>query len=105
MPRLARVAVLINPDNPAIVPEFTMMEMTARSLNVTLQPLWVRGPREFMSAFETMDQKCVEAVETSDDPVFTGNVWSPDGMATRERLLSIGPKEVATSARASLGRD
>ena len=95
MPRLARAAVLINPDNPAMVPELQVMEMTAQSLNVKLQPVRVRGPSEFVSAFESMEQARTEAVETGDDAMIISNFGAIAALATRRRLLSIGPQRFA----------
>jgi len=96
MPNLTRVAVLLNPDNPAAMgPELQAMEITARYLKMELQPFPVRGPNEFESAFEKMEQAHAEAVETSDEPIFTGYIGAIAALATRRRLLSIGPKEVA----------
>jgi putative tryptophan/tyrosine transport system substrate-binding protein len=94
MPRIVRVAVLLNPDNPASVSESQAMEVAAKSLNVSLQPFRLRVPSEFVSAFESMEQEGVEAVETGDEAVFVGNVGAIAALATRGRLLSIGPSEV-----------
>jgi putative ABC transport system substrate-binding protein len=95
MPRLTRVAVILNADNPATGPEFQAMETTARSLNIELQPFRLRAPSELVSAFEKMEQAHVEAVETGDDPLSVGNVGAIAALAARGRLLSIGPEEVA----------
>jgi putative tryptophan/tyrosine transport system substrate-binding protein len=94
MPRIARVAVLLNPDNPASVPELQAMEVAAKSLKVRLQPFRLRAPSEFVNAFESMEQEGVEAVETGDEAVFVGNAGAIAALATRGRLLSIGPSEV-----------
>src|SRR6516165_8812837 len=74
MPRLSRVAVILNADNPATGPEFQAMETTAQSLNVKLLPFRLRTSSELVSAFESMEQASVEAVETGDDPLSFGNV-------------------------------
>jgi putative ABC transport system substrate-binding protein len=95
MPRLAQVAVILNADNPATGPEFKAMETTAQSLNIKLQPFRLRGPDELVSAFESMEHAHVEAVETGDDPLSIGNAGAIVALATRGRLLSIGPEEVA----------
>ncbi len=95
MPRLTQVAVILNADNPATGPEFQTMETTAHSLNIELQPFRLRGPSELVSAFETMEQAHVEAVETGDDPLSVGNVGAIVALAARGRLLSIGPEDVA----------
>jgi putative tryptophan/tyrosine transport system substrate-binding protein len=95
MPRLTRVAVILNADNPAAELEFQSMETTARSLNVNLQPFRLRATNELVGAFETMEQTQVEAVETGEDPISTGNMGAIAALAARGRILSIGPEDVA----------
>jgi putative ABC transport system substrate-binding protein len=95
MPRLTLVAVILNADNPATGPEFQAMETTAQSLNVKLLPFRLRTPSELVSAFESMEQASVEAVETGDDPLSVGNVGAIVALAARGRLLTIGPEDVA----------
>ena len=94
MPRLTQVAVILNADNPSTGPEFQAMEATARSLNIKLQPFWLRGSSELVGAFESMEKARVEAVETGDDPLSTGHAEMIAALAARERLLSIGPEDV-----------
>jgi len=93
-PSLARVGVLLNADNPATGPEFAAMETTAKSLNLKLLPFGLRTPSELVSAFESMEQAHVEAVETGDDPLSIGNVGAIVVLAARGRLITIGPQEV-----------
>ena len=95
MPRLSRVAVILNADNPATGPEFQAMETTAQSLNVKLLPFRLQTSSELVSAFESMEQASVEAVETGDDPLSFGNVGAIVALAARGRLLTIGPEDVA----------
>ena len=95
MPRLSRVAVILNADNPATGPELQAMETTAQSLNVKLLPFRLRTSSELVSAFESMEQASVEAVETGDDPLSVGNVGAIVALAARGRLLTIGPEDVA----------
>jgi putative ABC transport system substrate-binding protein len=95
MPRLTQVAVLLNADNPAARPEFGAMETTAQSLNIKLHPFWLRGTSELVGAFEKMEQAHLEAVETGEDPLSIDNVGAIVALATRGRMLSIGPEDVA----------
>jgi putative ABC transport system substrate-binding protein len=95
MPRLTLAAVILHADNPATGPEFQAMEVTARSLNVKLQPFQLRGPSEFVNAFEKMEQAHAEAVETGDDPLVTGNIGAITALAMRGRIVTIGPEDVA----------
>jgi putative ABC transport system substrate-binding protein len=78
---------ILNADNPATGPEFQAMETTAQSLNVKLLPFRLRGPSEFVSAFEAMEKAHVEAVETSDDPLSVSNAGALAALATRGRWL------------------
>ncbi len=94
MPRLTQVAVLLDADNPASVPELQAMETTAKSLNVRLEPFPLRAASELVSAFERMEQGHAVAVETGDGPLTTSNVGAIAALATRGRLLSIGPSEI-----------
>jgi putative tryptophan/tyrosine transport system substrate-binding protein len=95
MPHLTEVAVLLSADNPASVPELRAIETTAQSLNLKLQPFRLREPSEFVSAFESMEQAHVGAVETGDDLLFVTNVGAIAALAARARLPSIGPADVA----------
>ena len=89
-PGLKEVAVLGNPDNqPA--DGLKAMEMAAQLLNVRLQPFWLRPSDDLVGAFERMEQRHVEAVEIGDDPLYLPNVGAIAALATRARLLSIGP--------------
>jgi putative ABC transport system substrate-binding protein len=95
MPRLTHVAVILNTDNPGQVgPELQAMEKAAQALNIKLQPFRLREPSELVSAFEKMEQTNVEAIETGDDPLVVGNVGAIVALASRARLLSIGPEDV-----------
>src|SRR5262245_27567423 len=95
MPRLTQAAVILNADNPSTGPEFQAMEATARSLHINLLPFRLRGPSEFVSAFEKMEQARVEAVETGDDPLSTSlNAGAIAALAARGRLLSAGSEDI-----------
>jgi putative ABC transport system substrate-binding protein len=95
MPHLTHVAVILNVDNPAAIgPEFQAMETAAQTLNIKLQAFRLREPSELVSAFERMEQTHAEAVETGDDPLSIGNVGAIVALASRGRLLSIGPEDV-----------
>jgi len=94
LPRITRVAVLVNPDNPVIGPVFKAMEITAKSLKLGLQQFAVRGPNEFENAFSAMVQKSVEAVAIQEDGMLNANVRTAGDLAMRKRLPLIGNTEV-----------
>jgi len=97
MPHLVLAAAILNADNPAAGTEFQAMEAMAETLNVKLQPYQLRGASEFVNAFQKMEQAHVEGVETSDDPLATGNMGAIVALATRARIVTIGPEDVARS--------
>jgi putative ABC transport system substrate-binding protein len=95
LPRITRVAVLVNPDNPVIGPMFKAMEITAKSLKLELQQFAVRGPNEFENAFSAMAQKSVKAVAIQEDGMLNANVRTAGDLTTKKRLPAIGNIEVA----------
>jgi putative ABC transport system substrate-binding protein len=96
MPRLSRVAVLLNPNNSASIgPELHAMEAAAQSLKIELQQFPVRSANELGSAFEKMGQTNAEAVEVSDEGLFNANSKTIADLSLQRRLLSIGNKELA----------
>jgi putative tryptophan/tyrosine transport system substrate-binding protein len=71
------------------------MDLAAKVLKVELRQFPVRGPNEFESAFETMEQRHIEAVEVDDDAMLYNNIRAISVLATQRRLLSIGSEEHA----------
>jgi putative ABC transport system substrate-binding protein len=94
-PHTSRMAVLVNPDNPAMVPIIQAMEGTARSLKMGLQQFPVRGPNEFDGAFSAMTKSRVDAVTIIEEPMFQANAGVLAGLAMQKRLPSAGFKEFA----------
>jgi putative ABC transport system substrate-binding protein len=89
------MAVLVNPDNPAMVPIIEAMGLTARSLKMGLQQFPVRGPNEFEGAFSAMAKNRVDAVTIIEEPMFQANAGVLAGFAMQKRLPSAGFKEFA----------
>jgi putative ABC transport system substrate-binding protein len=94
-PHTRRMAVLVNPDNPAIVSIVQAMERTAGSLKVALQQFAVRGPNDLDGAFSAMTKSRVDAVAIIEEPMFQANAGAIAGLAVQKRLPSIGFKEFA----------
>jgi ABC-type uncharacterized transport system substrate-binding protein len=96
MPQMTRVAVLVNPSNPGgMGAELQAMETAAQSLKIELKQLLVRGPHEFESAFEQMQQVSAAAVAISDDGMLIANIIAIAALAMKRRFVSIGNKEFA----------
>jgi len=93
-PHITRIAVLVNPDNPAMVPIMGAMELTATSLKIGLQQFPVRGPGEFNEAFSAMTNR-VDSVVIIEEPMFQANAGVLAGLAMQKRLPSAGFNEFA----------
>ncbi len=95
VPRASRVALLLNPDNPAKEPLLKAMEAAARSLKVELQQFEVRSPDEFAGAFSAMTKRRVEAVAIIDDAMLIAHAGRIADLAVKNRLPTIGFREYA----------
>lgn len=96
MPRLARVAVLFNPANPALPPALKVMEVTARSLAIELQLIEAASPQDFGSAFAAMAQRRSEGFVVADDPLLRSHGRAIAEAAAKRSLPSVGEREYAT---------
>ena len=94
-PDLPGIAVLVNPDSPAIGPESRATQVVANSLGVRLQHFQTRSVSEFKPAFEKMVQAGLRAVEIGDDALMNANSGALAAFAAERRLASIGPTEFA----------
>lgn len=95
IPHLAEVAVLVNPDSPAAGPENQVMQGMANSLGVQLQHYDTRSVGEFEGAFDKVAQAGLSAIEIGDDALMIASVGVLAALATKRRLVSIGPTEFA----------
>jgi putative ABC transport system substrate-binding protein len=95
IPRLARVAVLFNPANPALPPALRVMEVTARSLAIELQLIEAPSPQDFGAAFTAMAQRRSEGFVVVDDPVLRSHGRAIAELAAKRRLPSVGEREYA----------
>jgi putative ABC transport system substrate-binding protein len=87
LPRIRRVAVLLNPNNLATAgPVFQAVQATAASLKLELQKFEVRDPGEFDSAFAAMAKSRVDAVVVLDEAVLAGNIGQIAKLAAKNRL-------------------
>jgi putative tryptophan/tyrosine transport system substrate-binding protein len=83
VPGLSSVAILWNPANPAHKRALAESEVAARALGVRLQPVDVRDPDEFKSAFSAMTREHAGALMLLADSMFT---------AYRARVVDFAPK-------------
>ena len=95
VPRVTRVAVLLNSDHPDADKQFQAMKTAARSLKLELQRFEARGPNEFSGAFAAIAKRGIDAVAIHQDGAFIGNAKGIADLALKHRLLSVGFNEFA----------
>ncbi len=95
VPRITRVAVLLNPDNPGQGLLLQAMELTAKPLKLELQQVEARGPDEFDRAFAAMAKKRADALAVLEEPVFIAQARRIANLAAKSRLPTIGFSELA----------
>lgn len=89
VPRLTRVAVLWNPDNPYHQKVLKDLKVEAASLMLELHLLSARGPDEFSSAFREMNAVHAQALYVVDDARFLTNSTTLVNLAAKSRLPMI----------------
>ena len=89
VPKVSRVAVLWNPANPSNEPQLREAEVAARTLRVRLQPLEVRGPNDFDSAFAAMTRERAGAVIVLVEGMFIDNRVQIARLAEKARLPAV----------------
>ena len=95
LPRLSRVGVLLNPDNPANAATLRAMEETARSVKIQLHAVEVRSPAEFEGAFATIVKARAGALAVYDDAMLIAEAARIADLARKSRLPTIGFVEYA----------
>ena len=86
VPKVSRVAFLVNPGNPGSAPQLRQAQETARALSVRLQPLEVRGPSEIDGAFAAMTKERADAVIVTADSTLLDHRTRIGDLAARRRL-------------------
>jgi putative tryptophan/tyrosine transport system substrate-binding protein len=94
MPRIRRVAVLVNPDNSAHIPAIEVMKGTARSLQLEIHPFSTKYPSELAAVFADMALRRMEAVEVVDDRMLIVNGPTIAKLAISHNLPVIAGREI-----------
>jgi len=93
VPRITRVAFLVNPADPASALE--AMEPVLKALKLELRQYEARGPDEFDRTIAEMVQRHVEAMIVQGDTMFAVNARAVADLAIKYRLPSVGIPEYA----------
>jgi putative ABC transport system substrate-binding protein len=90
VPKISRVAVLWNPDNPGGVPQLRQVEAAARALGVRLQALEARSPHELDSVFAAMTRERAGALVILNDALLGVNLSKQIAeLAAKSRLPAV----------------
>lgn len=95
VPRVRRVAVLLNPDNTNNRPVLLAMEPRARALKLELLQIPARGPEEFDSAAAAMTTRRADGLVIIEDGMLIANVRRIAELAVTKRFPGIGFTEFA----------
>ena len=89
VPKVTRVAVIRNPDNPGKTHSLKETEVAARASRLQLQPLEVRGPSDIDSAFQAARREQAGGLIVLRDVVTVGQTKRIVELALKNRLPTI----------------
>ena len=95
VPRINRLAVLVHRGSPANEPMLGLMEIAAKSSDVTLRTVEVSGPDAFDSAFSEIAHANVDAVLVFEEPMLLFNANAIADHAGKRHLPLAGFTEIA----------
>jgi putative tryptophan/tyrosine transport system substrate-binding protein len=90
LPRLSRVGVLLNRDNPVNATVLKAMEHTAQALKIQLRSVEVRDPADFEDAVSTLVKERADAIAVQDDAMLFAQVRRIADLARRHHVPTIG---------------
>jgi len=97
-PKVSRVAVLWNPDDPGSVINMRGMEAPARSLSLKLQSVEMREPNDLEQAFSAMKREHAEALVTILGALVGGQRSRIVDLAAKSRLATMSAESRWTEA-------
>jgi len=89
VPKVSRVAVIRNPDNPGKTHSLRETEVAARAFGLQLQPLEVRGPSDIEPAFQAARREQAGGLIVLRDVVTVGQTKRIVELALKNRLPTI----------------
>jgi putative ABC transport system substrate-binding protein len=89
VPKIRRVAALLNPANPVPVLIFKETDVAARALGLQLQSLEVRGPDQLPKAFEVATKERAGALLVIEDLVLSSHRTRIVDLAVKSRLPTV----------------
>ena len=99
VPKVARVAVLYDPANPASVLEVKeVLPVAARALGLTIQPWEVRAADDFERVFAALNKQRPDGLYVPGGPLMSANRKRIAGFALKSRLPSMYSNREAVDA-------
>jgi putative ABC transport system substrate-binding protein len=98
VPKLSRVAVLINPGNPAQFNSLKTIQEAAQKIQVTILPVEARTPQEIEAVFAVMAREKAGAVIVLADSLFIQQRRKVAELAAKYRLPSVGSRRAQVEA-------
>jgi putative ABC transport system substrate-binding protein len=92
IPKLSRVAVLWNPQNPSSAQSWKESQLAARELGVQLYSMEVKGSDKLESAFKEAIKARSAALAVTQSPFINSYLTQIADLATRSRLPTISPR-------------
>jgi putative ABC transport system substrate-binding protein len=89
LPKLARVVLLLNPDNSSLATALKSIQDAARKSLVTIVPLEARTPKDIEQAFTQMTRQKVGALIVIRDALFNQQVSQIAELSVKHRLPAI----------------
>ena len=90
VPKVTRVAVLVNPTNPTNISGLKNVQAVAQKVGVTIQPVEASTPQEIANGFAEMVRQNAGALIVSGDALFNQQKKQIVELAAKQRLPSIG---------------
>ncbi len=90
VPRLSRLAVMVNPDNSSHAPALKKIQDAAQKAKLTILPMEVRKVQEFENAFAQMARQKADALIVIREALFNVENRKIAELAVRNRLPAIG---------------
>ena len=93
VPRISRVAMLVNPANAGTSLGVQNVRAAASALKLDLQTIEVRNADEIGVTFATIAQRRIEAIVVASDTLLRANAGEIAALAAKQRLPSAGTRE------------
>jgi len=95
VPRLARVAVLLNPDSRGYQVDLEQVRRMAAALNVGISEAPARSPKEFEDTFALMPRRRADGMVALSDSMFVANMRRLGELSAAKHLAGAGSDEYA----------